>query len=341
MSLHLPRFRRPLNLPPISLKVLVSLLLVLGLAQIYLANKTWRTYQVLSSARTLGVEQAADLRAYSRIDELISRFGISEVDLLQTLGRNELPSPATKVKTLAAELEVDELVLISQLQKLVPLENQAAEQGEPTLYERFESLILDWLQAYGLIVLVIVVFLGALGMPVPAGPLAALTGVLSFDGLMSGIPTAITILAAAVAGDLLIYYIGRKTDDTKLVRFGRWVGYTAANRIRVLHLFERWGGLTLLMTRSLVAHISAVASLLAGSSGIRLRLFLSYAVVGRAVWLFIYFGLGYLVGSDFEMASSFLGYLSLLLIALLLMGLLIELYHQQHSKIERIPNGSI
>jgi membrane protein DedA with SNARE-associated domain len=90
-----------------------------------------------------------------------------------------------------------------------------------------------------------------------------------------------------------------------------------------------------------VAHISAVASLLAGSSGIRLRLFLSYAVLGRVVWLFIYFGLGYLVGSDFDMASSFLSYLSLLLLALLLMGLLIELYHKQHKHTEGSTHGVI
>ncbi len=341
MRLHLPRFQRLGHLPPISLKVLVALLLLLLVAQLYLANKTWRTYQVLSSARTLGVEQAAELRAYTRVDELRSRFGISEDALLQTLGLSELPSPVTKVKNLAAELELDELVLIAKLQTLVPLEYQATGAFEPSLYERFESLILEWLQAYGLIVLVIVVFFGALGMPVPAGPLAALTGVLSFDGLMSGIPTAITILVAAVAGDLLIYLVGLKTDDTKLIRFGRWVGYTAANRVRVLHLFERWGGLTLLLTRSLVAHISAVASLLAGSSGIRLRVFIGYAVLGRSIWLFIYFGLGYLVGSDFGMASSFLSYLSLLLLALLMTGLLLELYHKQHPKIERTPHESI
>ena len=339
--MHLPRFHRLTHLPPISLKVLVFLLMLLALAQIYLANKTWRTYQVLSSARTLGVEQAADLRAYTRVDELISRFGIRESALLQTLGHTELPSSVTKVKTLAAEMGLDELTLIAQLQRLVPLEQQMEEQGEPSLYQRFETLLLDWLQTYGLVVLVIIVFLGALGMPVPAGPLAALTGVLSFDGLMSGIPTALTILAAAVAGDLLIYLVGRKTDDAKLVRYGRWVGYTAANRVRVLHLFERWGGLTLLLTRSLVAHISAVASLLAGSSGIRLRLFLSYAVLGRVVWLFIYFGLGYLVGSDFDMASSFLSYLSLLLLALLLTGLLIELYHKQHKHTEGSTHGVI
>lgn len=327
--MRIPRFAHLPHLPPISLRVLVSLLIILLGAQLYLANKSWRTYQVLAGARSLGVEQAAQLRAYTSVDELLTRYGISEAALLDLLKTNKLPDARTKVKSLAQALELDELAFIVQLQSLVPVQTTEGLQTELTLYQRFEQQVLEWLEAYGLIVLVVIVFLGALGMPVPAGPLAALTGVLSFEGLMSGIPTALTILAAAVAGDLLVYLLGCKTDDAKLVRYGRLVGYTEANRLRVLHLFERWGGLTLLLTRSLVAHISAVASLLAGSAGTSLKLFLSYAVLGRAAWLFIYFGLGYLVGSDFDMASSFLGYLSLLLIALLMMGVLIEHYYKQ------------
>ena len=323
--MRLPHF------PPISRPVLLLLVSLLLGAQLFLANKSWRSYQVLAGARTLGVAEAADLRAFTTLQELVERFGIAEVELLELLQTDRLPAATTKVKTLADQLNVSELALIQQLQARIPLAQTTTEEPqELSLYQRFEALILDWLAAYGLIVLVAVVFLGALGLPVPAGPLAALTGVLSFDGLMSGVPTAVAILLAAVAGDLLIYQLGRKSDETTLVRYGRWVGFTHANRLRVLHLFERWGGLTLLLTRSLVAHVSAVASLLAGSSGTKFTTFLSYSFAGRAAWLFIYFGLGYLVGSDFNMASSFLGYLSLFLLALLSMGVLIEIYFRQH-----------
>lgn len=330
-----------LRFPPIGRSAFVLLLLLLCAAQIYLANKSWRTYQVLAGARTLGVEQAAELRAYTSVEELTSRFSIPPADLLALLQLEQIPEPATKVKELAEQLQRDELELIAELQYLVPLPQTTADSVPPTLYEQFESLILQWMSEYGLVVLILVVFLGALGLPVPAGPLAALTGVLSFDGLMEGAPTALAILIAAVGGDLLIYLIGCKTDSSKLVRYGRWVGYTEANRLRVLHLFERWGGLTLLLTRSLVAHISAVASLLAGSAGTSLRSFMLYSVAGRSAWLFLYFGLGYLVGGDFAMASSFLSYFSLLLVALLAMLLLVELYVKQHRHSPKTSPESI
>ena len=317
------------HLPPIKPWVFLLLMLMLLGAQIFLANKSWRSYQVLAGARTLGVAEAADLRAYTSVDELINRFGIESVELVNLLGVAKLPDAEVKVRLLADELQVDELVLIAQLQKLVPVSASEVEPTEASLYQQFESLLLEWMSDYGLIVLMLVVFLGSLGLPVPAGPLAALTGVLSFDGLMSGLPTALVILLAALVGDLLIFMLGCKTDSAKLVRYGRWLGYTEANRLRVLHLFQRWGGLTLLLTRSLVAHISAVASLLAGSAGIGVLAFALYSLVGRAAWLFIYFGLGYLVGSDFAMASSFLSYFSLLLVAALAMVLLVELLIKQ------------
>lgn len=319
-----------LKFPPINRSLFIVLLLALFAAQVYLANKSWRSYQVLSGARTLGIEEAAELRAYTRVDELLSRFAIEPKSLLEMLQLEELPSGDTKLKALAEQLQRDELELIVQLQHLVPVQQAAKEAAEPSIYQQFEALILQWMVEYGLIVLVLVVFLGALGLPVPAGPLAALTGVLSFDGLMEGVPTALAILIAAVLGDLLIYLIGCKTGSAKLVKYGRWLGYTEANRLRVLHLFERWGGLTLLLTRSLVAHISAVAGLLAGSAGTGLRTFVLYSLAGRSAWLFIYFGLGFMVGGDFAMASSFLSYFSLLLVALLMMLLVIELYVKQH-----------
>lgn len=320
------------HLPPIKTWVFLLLMLVLLLAQLFLANKSWRTYQVLAGARTLGVAEAADLRAYTSVDELINQFAIAPTELMKLLGTEQLPAPETRVKLLADQLQLDEIQLIAQLQMLVPARTSEESTSEVSLYQQFEALLLQWMSDYGLVVLMLVVFLGALGLPVPAGPLAALTGVLSFDGLMSGLPTALGILVAAVLGDLLIFLLGCKTDSAKLVRYGRWVGYTEANRLRVLHLFQRWGGLTLLLTRSLVAHISAVASLLAGSAGIGLLVFTLYSLAGRAAWLFIYFGLGYLVGSDFAMASSFLSYFSLLLLTALGMLLLIELYIKQHRK---------
>jgi membrane-associated protein len=305
-----------LSIPRIRLIYLIPILIALSLSELYLANKSWRTFQVLSSARELGISEGAGLRAYMTIAELQSQFELDGAAFELIFGSVDLAVTET-IKSIAVTQGRSELELIAAIQgQLVSRTNSTTATEEPSLLTKLSDYLLELMSQYGVIVLVLVVFLGSLGAPVPAGPMAAMTGVFAFSGGLSALPTALAILFGSVAGDMLIYSIGRRTDPARLVKIGRWVGYTEANRVRLERLFERFGDLTLLLTRSLVAHISAVASLLAGSSGISVTRFLIYTCCGRTLWLLIYFGAGYLVGSDFTMASSFLSYLSLLLIAL-------------------------
>ncbi len=305
-----------LSIPRIRLIYLIPILIALSLAELYLANKSWRTFQVLNSARELGVSEGALLRAYMTVGELQSQFQLDSKTLELIFGSKEI-APSDTIKVIALRESRSELELIAAIQgQLANISSSAGSIAEQSLLTKLSDYLFDLMSQYGLIILVLVVFLGSLGAPVPAGPMAAMTGVFAFSGGLSALPTALAILFGSVAGDMLIYSIGRRTDPARLVKVGRWVGYTEANRARLERLFQRFGNLTLLLTRSLVAHISAVASLLAGSSGISVTRFLIYTCCGRALWLLIYFGAGYLVGSDFTMASSFLSYLSLLLIAL-------------------------
>ena len=318
-----------LSIPRIRLIYLIPILIALTLAELYLANKSWRTFQVLNSARELGASEGAVLRAYMTIGELQSHFQLDNTALDSIFGSTEL-APTDTIKSIASSQGRSELELISAIQgQLASISEIDESAEEPSLITKLSDYLFDLMSQYGLVILVLVVFLGSLGAPVPAGPMAAMTGVFAFSGGLSALPTALAILFGSVTGDMLVYAIGRRTDPERLVNVGRWVGYTAANRARLERLFQRFGNLTLLLTRSLVAHISAVASLLAGSSGIPVSRFLIYTCCGRSLWLLIYFGAGYLVGSDFNVASSFLGYLSLLLIALAATITLIYFYFKK------------
>jgi membrane protein DedA with SNARE-associated domain len=86
--------------------------------------------------------------------------------------------------------------------------------------------------------------------------------------------------------------------------------------LRVQALFDRWGGVTVLLTRTLVSHLSSVMSLLAGVARYRFASFIAFAFAGRVIWTSAYLGLGYGVGSDIEAASTFLANLSGLVLSL-------------------------
>jgi len=135
-------------------------------------------------------------------------------------------------------------------------------------------------------------------------------------GSMNWAWAAVVAVTASVLGDAVGYGLGRALSRQFLERYGRWIGYSPARRIRVALLFDRWGALGVLLSRTLVSHLSAVLNLLAGASRYRLSVFVAFTVVGRILWTSAYLGLGYTVGADLEAAAGFLANLSIFLVSL-------------------------
>jgi hypothetical protein len=59
-------------------------------------------------------------------------------------------------------------------------------------------------------------------------------------------------IVASVVGDLAGYGIGRMLGQQFLDKRGQWIGYTPARRAHVDALFNRWGLLTIFITRTFV-----------------------------------------------------------------------------------------
>jgi membrane protein DedA with SNARE-associated domain len=180
----------------------------------------------------------------------------------------------------------------------------------------FNDRILSALLHYGYAILALTLLLGAIGLPVPTGLAATVAGSLAAAGRVDWLAAGLIAIAASVAGDAVTYGLGRGVSEQFLARRGRWFGYTAARQAHAQALFARWGALTVLVTRTLVSHLSSVVSLLAGISRYRLAAFLSIALLGRALWTAAYMGLGYGIGGNLEYATDFLKNLSGFLVSL-------------------------
>ena len=126
-------------------------------------------------------------------------------------------------------------------------------------------------------------------------------------------------MIASVLGDAASYGLGQLLSQNFLERHGRWLGFTAARRVRVQSLFNRWGLLAVFITRTFMSYLSSIASLAAGISRYRLPKFLAITLSGRVVWTAGYFGLGYGIGADWEAATSFLTNLSTPILLLVLL----------------------
>jgi membrane protein DedA with SNARE-associated domain/membrane-associated phospholipid phosphatase len=107
------------------------------------------------------------------------------------------------------------------------------------------------------------------------------------------------VWAAAVAGDLTSFYLGRRLGRAFLVRHGPRVHITEERLEQVEAFFDRHGGKAILLGR-FVGLVRAVAPFLAGSSGMPLRRFVPYDVVGAGLWGSSLVALGYVFWQSFS-----------------------------------------
>lgn len=188
---------------------------------------------------------------------------------------------------------------------------------------------------YGAPILGIIVFIGALGAPFPGTLIVIAVGAFAKQGLLSWHVTGLVALACVVLGDNLSYAMGYYAREPVLHRFqnnDRW--------IKAESTFNRWGGMAVFWTRFLITGIAVPVNLIAGTSGFGIRRFFFYDLVGEAIWIFGYGGLGYLFGTQWEVVSDLLSNVSGLTLGLVLLGIGVWLGMRRIRKNTAVNNSA-
>ena len=168
---------------------------------------------------------------------------------------------------------------------------------------------------YGAPILGAIVFISALGAPFPCTLIVVAVGAFCRQGLLIWYTTGLIALTCVVLGDSLSYAMGYYARETVQRRFGKSVKW-----IKAEDFFLRWGGMSIFLTRFLITGIAVPVNLIAGTSNISFRKFFIYDLLGEAIWIFGYGGLGYLFGTQWEAVGNFLNNMSGLLLGLLVLS---------------------
>jgi membrane protein DedA with SNARE-associated domain len=296
------------------------------LPTLWFGVRTLGSFQLLRSAYETGAPETSNLRGWMTLRYVVTNYRVLAPALVSRLA---LPSDIdldVSIRSLAERQQLPPFDYVQRVQQAIADATQEGEAATPPKesagwFAATGDSFLSALLIYGYPALGLILLLGALGLPVPTGLATALAGSLAgrgeFDWMLAG---AIAV-AASVIGDVLGYGVGRWIGDDFLARRGKWVGYSPGRRVRVQALFARWGGFTVLITRTLVSHLSSVVSVLAGISRYRFAGFFAFALVGRVLWTSAYLGLGYGVGEDIEPAAVFLANLTGFLLFLNLLAI--------------------
>lgn len=136
------------------------------------------------------------------------------------------------------------------------------------------------------------------GLLAPGETVMLLGGVIAGQGRVS-LPTLIGLVwFAAILGDLVSFYFGRRLGRGFLERHGPKVQITPERIAQVEAFYARHGGKAVLLGR-FVGLVRAVSPFLAGSSGMPLRRFVPYDVLGAGLWSATFLLLGYLFWQSF------------------------------------------
>jgi membrane protein DedA with SNARE-associated domain len=153
------------------------------------------------------------------------------------------------------------------------------------------------------------------GLVAPGETAIVLGGVVAAHGDVDlALMLPIAWLAAAL-GDLASFGLGRRLGRRFLIERGPRFGITAPRLARVEVFFDRHGAKAILIGR-FVGIVRAVAPFLAGASGMRLRAFLPWSLIGTAAWATTFTLVGYLFSSSFGPAADALAHGALALAVL-------------------------
>lgn len=138
-----------------------------------------------------------------------------------------------------------------------------------------------------------------IGLIAPGETAMLLGGLVAGQGHIDIYALIAIVWAAAVAGDVTSFLLGRKLGRRFLVKHGPKFQITEERLETVEGFFERHGGKAILIGR-FVGLVRAIAPFLAGSSGMAVRRFLPYDIIGAGLWGSVLVILGYVFWHSFD-----------------------------------------
>src|SRR5262245_23299764 len=176
------------------------------------------------------------------------------------------------------------------------------------------------------------------GFFLPGDSLLFIAGFLSSDAGGNVLPplpvTALVAFAAAVAGDQVGYWFGQKVGPSLFDR-PRSRFFNPANVAKAHGFYERYGPKTIVLAR-FVPIVRTFAPIVAGIGQMRYRTFVTYNVIGGALWAIGLTTLGYVLGEN-EWIKNNIEYAVVIIVLLSFVPMAIEfLRHRRAARTERV-----
>lgn len=147
---------------------------------------------------------------------------------------------------------------------------------------------------FGLVLVLVNVFLDGIGLPVPVLPTLVLAGSIAANSAGSAMELLVGATGASLIGQIGWYIAGRRYGS-RVMKFLCRISISPDSCVGETQLrFERWGSSALIVSK-FVPGLSIVAPPLAGATAMNWSRFLIFSALGSAVWAGAGLGIGILL----------------------------------------------
>jgi membrane protein DedA with SNARE-associated domain len=168
------------------------------------------------------------------------------------------------------------------------------------------DLFFSLVSTYGAFVVGIATFLSCLALPIPSSFVMLAGGAFVASGDLALFAVVVAAFAGAVIGDQVGFRIGRHGGAAVEGRLHATPAQ-AAVLSRAQAFVGRWGVAGVFLSRWLFSPLGPWVNFAAGATGMGALRFTVSDVLGEALWVALYVGLGYLFAANIETLASLLG----------------------------------
>jgi membrane protein DedA with SNARE-associated domain len=168
------------------------------------------------------------------------------------------------------------------------------------------DLFFSLVSTYGAFVVGIATFLSCLALPIPSSFVMLAGGAFVASGDLAFFAVVVAAFAGAVIGDQVGFRAGRYGGAVMQERLTTSPA-RAAVLVRAQTFVERWGMTGVFLTRWLFSPLGPWVNFAAGATGMGAMRFTLSDILGEALWVALYVGLGYLFAANIETLASLLG----------------------------------
>jgi membrane protein DedA with SNARE-associated domain len=159
--------------------------------------------------------------------------------------------------------------------------------------------LIDFIQQFGVAIVIINVFLNQTGLPMPALPALMLAGALASRSDGSLIELSAGAVLVCLVTDFAWYFAGRRYGNRVMTFLCRISLNPSLCAVKAKQRFARWS-ISMIVLGKFVPGLSAIAPPLAGATRMGVQRFAIYSSLGAALWVGGGIGAGIYWGSEVE-----------------------------------------